>query len=153
MKVADGRKVGSRAINLHDFVVPAVTGALKSLKAEVEAGLAGNIMMRASGEVLGDFLGLAKAALAEGGDDQKNVPAVLVAASFEDTIRRLAAAKTGVSDRPKLEDVVGILKVNEVLVGASVATAVGYLKFRNDALHAELEEHSARSRDELYGLR
>ena len=96
-------------------------------------------MMRASGEVLGDFLGLAKAALDDGGDDQKNVAAVLVAASFEDTIRRLAAAKTAVSDRPRLEDVVRILKlkVNEVLVGASVATAVGYVKFRNDALHAD----------------
>jgi hypothetical protein len=82
--------------------------------------------MRVSGEVLGDFLSLAKAALADGGDDQKNVAAVLVAASFEDTIRRLAAATAGVGDRRKLEDVVGILKVNEVLVGASVATAVGY---------------------------
>jgi hypothetical protein len=33
--------------------------------------------------------------------------------------------------------VVGQLKAAGVLVGASVSSAVGYLKFRNDALHAD----------------
>jgi hypothetical protein len=45
-----------------------------------------------------------------GGEGEKNVAAVLVAAAFEDAIRRLDAAKAGVSDRPNLEVVVGKLK-------------------------------------------
>jgi hypothetical protein len=39
MKVAANRKEETRGVNLHDFVVPVVTGALKPLKADVDAGV------------------------------------------------------------------------------------------------------------------
>lgn len=137
MTAADKAKDGNRMYNIHAYVAPAAVGALKSLKADVEAGLGGSIVMRGSGEVLGDLLGLAREALATGGDPQKNVAAVLVAAAFEDTLRRLAENKAGVNGRPKLEEVIGALKSAGVLVGAAVSTANGYLKFRNDSLHAD----------------
>jgi hypothetical protein len=138
MKLADSAKQsGNRAVNLKQLVLPAVLGALNALKAEVQAGLTGSVAMQASGEILGNFLSLAKEAIADGGDGQKNVAAVLVAAAFEDTLRRLASAKASVNDRPNLEALVGRLKIAGVLVGPSVATAAGYIKFRNDALHAD----------------
>jgi hypothetical protein len=136
MTTADKAKGGSRRSNLQDYVSPAVQGALGSLQADVTAGLTGNIAMQASGVELGDFLTLAKQALNEGGEGEKNVAAVLVAAAFEDTLRRLAEAKAAVTDRPKLEDVIGKLKTAGVLAGASVSTANSGLNFRNDSLHA-----------------
>jgi len=137
MTVADKAKDGNRAYNLHAFVSPAVRGALQSLQADVQAGLTGSIVMQASGEILGDHLALAKEALAAGGEPQKNVAAVLVAAAFEDTLRRLAETKAGVTDRPKLEEVIGRLKTSGALAGAAVSTATGHLRFRNDSLHAD----------------
>jgi hypothetical protein len=135
MTTADKAKTGAW-LNLNVYVSPAVQGALRSLRADVTAGLTGNVAMQASGVELGDLLTLAKEALNEGREAEKNVAAVLVAAAFEDTLRRLAEAKAGVTDRPKLGDVIGKLKTAGVLAGASVSTANSGLKFRNDSLHA-----------------
>lgn len=137
MGMAEKEKVGDWGHKLRRYVAPSVQGTLAALKDDIEAGVVGNLVMRGSGEVLGDMLGLAKDALGTAGDAEKNVAAVLVAASFEDTLRRLASTKAGVVDRPKLEDVIGKLKAAGVLVGPSVSIANGYLKFRNDALHAD----------------
>jgi hypothetical protein len=49
----------------------------------------------------------------------------------------MGEALAGVQGRPDLADVVTALKRASVLQGASVATAVGFLKCRNDALDAE----------------
>ena len=63
--------------------------------------------------------------------------AVLAAAAYEDTLRRLGEAHAGVTGRPSLPDVITALKKTRVLEGASVGIASSYLKFRNDALHAD----------------
>jgi hypothetical protein len=130
-------KSGYWSYRVLQHVAPTVRGSLRALKADVEQGLIGSVALQASGAVLGDFLGLAKVALSNGGQPELNVASVLAAAAFEDTLRRLAEVKAGLTDRPKLEDVIGRLKSAGVLVGASVATANGYLKFRNDSLHAD----------------
>lgn len=125
------------------LVRPAAQGALRSLRAEVEQGLVGSVERRATGEVLGDMLTLAKEALGEGTPDAKNVAAVLTAAAYEDTVRRLAAAKAVLGGRPKLQVVLEALKAADVLRGAEFTTAQGYLKFRNDSLHADWATVSA----------
>ena len=80
---------------------------------------------------------LSRESLGESGDGAKNVAAVLAAAAFEDTIRRLAEQE-GISEQGrKLADVLTDLKNQEVLAGAQVGIAQSYLKFRNDALHAQ----------------
>ena len=112
-------------------------GALESLKSELKAGLIGNLNQQIAGEVLGDLIQLAKAALSEKKPDTINVAAVLVAASYEDAIRRMGSQLAGILDRPKLDKVIGILKKGGHLKGAQVSTALGYLPFRNDALHAD----------------
>ena len=128
---------GDMGWKYREFVLPAVRGSLRAMKADVESGMIGNIERRGSGAVLADMLGLAKDALAQGSDGAKNVAAVLAAASYEDTIRRMGETLAGVQGRPDLEDVVTALKSATVLQGASVSTAVGFLRFRNDALHAD----------------
>jgi hypothetical protein len=124
-------------INYVRIVWPVVQGSLQAMKGDIEAGVISSIERRGSGAVLADMLGLAKDALDERTDGAKNVAAVLAAASFEDTIRKMGETLAGVTGRPDLQDVVAELKKAGVLQGASVATAVGFLKFRNDALHAD----------------
>lgn len=126
--------------HLTELVWPATEGALRSLQADVEGGLVGRIELRAAGQTLGDFLVLAKDSLSHSEPASKNVAAVLAAAAFEDTVRQMGERLAGVLERPKLADVLVALKTQGVLTGPSIATAQGYLKFRNDALHANWEQ-------------
>ncbi|PYV10077.1 MAG: hypothetical protein DMG07_21765, partial [Acidobacteria bacterium] len=59
-----------------NLIVP-LRGILRTAKAELEAGLVGDLRRRFTGEVLTDFVELARGALDEGGDGAKNVAAVL----------------------------------------------------------------------------
>ena len=137
VKKANTEKHGDSGWNYRGIVWPVVQGSLKAMKGDIEAGVVGNIERRGAGAVLGDLLELAKVALAERSDDAKNVAAVLVAASFEDTMRKMGETLANVQGRPKLSDVVTALKNADVLKGASVGIAQNYLQFRNDALHAD----------------
>jgi hypothetical protein len=112
-------------------------GALRNLKHEVEKDLVGNLRREVTGEVLGDLLQLAKATLDQGDPNTKNVAAVLVAAAFEDTIRRLGAAYCGVHTRESLPDILAKLKAAEILKGSQVGLVQAHFQFRNDAMHAD----------------
>jgi hypothetical protein len=118
-------------------------GALRNLKGEVETGLIGNLRLKITGEVLGDFLLLAKSSLDEGTEDGKNVSAVLTAAAFEDLIRRMGTAFCGIHTRDELHKIVVALKTKGVLVGAQFGTVQAQLQFRNDALHADWKKIDA----------
>ena len=111
-----------------------IGGALNALIGDVETGLVVDAVRRGAGSVLTDFVGLAREKLSDG---QIPVAAVLAAAAYEDTIRKLGELLANVHGRPDLQDVVSALKQAGVLTGPSVSTAVGYLRFRNDALHAD----------------
>lgn len=124
---------------LHD-AADVAEGVLQSLEAEISAGLVGNIAQQAAGDVVGDFIRLARAALDAAGEGSKNVGAVLAAAAYEDTIRRMGREFGGVMGRDDLEDVIGSLKKAGVLVAPQLGIAIGYLSFRNHALHAEWDE-------------
>ena len=134
-------KMGGSAFNLAGSVavarvlLPALQGAPASLRVAIEGGLIGSLELRGAGISLGDMLTLAKDALCDSAEGSNDVAAVLTAAAFEDTLRRLAETLASVEGRPDLQDVISALKRESVLVGPSVATAAGYLKFRNDALH------------------
>ncbi len=112
-------------------------GALRTLKRETETGLIDNLRREITGEVLSDFLQLARSALDEGTEDGKNVSAVLTAAAFEDLIRRMGGSFCGIQTRDKLHKIVVALKTSGVLVGAQFGTIQAQLQFRNDALHAD----------------
>ena len=113
-------------------------GTLRTLREDLSSGLTRSLRGQITGEVVGDFVTLAREVLSDTSDGAKNVASVLAAAAFEDTLRRLAAMK-GAVHREKLADIVTDLKDREILIGAQVGIAGAYLKFRNNALHARWE--------------
>lgn len=122
------------------FQFAEVVGLLESAKLATEHGITTIGRMRDFGEILSDMLSLAKEALANNTDGAKNVAAVLTAAAYEDAIRRMGETLADAKERTGLSDVIGSLKRHGILQGAAVSTASGYLKFRNDALHADWEK-------------
>jgi uncharacterized protein YutE (UPF0331/DUF86 family) len=119
--------------------VSATRGALQTMVQEVDAGFVGSLRATITAEVLSDLVTLARTVMSESGSSGKDVAAVLTAAAFEDTIRRLAA-KEGIPHSEKLADALEELKRRGVLRGAEVGVAQSYLGFRNKALHAEWAE-------------
>jgi len=117
-------------------------GAIASAKGELQAGLTVRLRTAVTGEVLSELTRLGKEILSDQSEGSKNVAAVLIAAAFEDLIRRMGAEFASVIDRPKLEEVIGALKKADVLRGGEVGTAQSYLKFRNDSLHADWQNVS-----------
>ncbi len=130
------RKHGTPSHNILDLNAAAL-GALKNLKAELSSGLAGSLQKRLTGDVLTDLVQLARAVLAEPGEGAKNVAAVLAAAAFEDTIRRMGSTLAGVLGRDDLSSVIDGLKLKGVLQPPQLGIALSYLNFRNRALHAD----------------
>lgn len=127
-------------MRLDSHVYFAAHGAVENLKAELDAGLIGSLQKRLQGEVLTDFIQLAMSVLDQSGDGAKNVAAVLVAAAFEDVIRRMGSTLAGVVGHDDLEDIIGALKQKGVLVAPQLGIALGYLNFRNRALHANWDQ-------------
>jgi hypothetical protein len=112
-------------------------GAISNAKAELQAGLIATVRVLVAGEMMAELVRLGNEILERDKEEAKNVAAVLIAAAYEDLMRRMGEEFASVVDRPKLEELVGILKTAEVLKGGEVAVAVGFLKFRNDSLHAD----------------
>lgn len=118
----------------------AIEGALNNLKRELDAGLVGSLQKRLTSEVLTDLIQLSRAVLGESGDGAKNVAAVLTAAAFEDTIRRMGSTFAGLMGKNDLSDVIDALKQKGVLVSPQLGTAQSFLSFRNHALHANWDK-------------
>jgi len=124
----------SRSYNFRMEIWPIARGCLQAMRGDVKFGLLDRIERRALGEVLGDLLNLAKQAINERTSGSQNVAAVLTAAAYEDTLRRLATSLTPpVTERIDLSQIISALKTGGVLTGASLSTGQGFLKFRNDA--------------------
>jgi hypothetical protein len=115
-------------------------GTIRNVVAEIEAGLIGSLRQQVAGEIFAELVGLGKEMLEPDTESAKNVSAVLIAAAFEDLMRRMGTELAGVVGRPKLEDVINALKNAEVLKGSEVGIAHSYLRFRNDSLHADWEK-------------
>ena len=115
-------------------------GAIQNAKAEVQAGLIVSVRILVAGEMLAELVRLGKDALEGRTPESKNVAAVLVAAAFEDLMRRMGEEFAGVTGRAELQDVVTALKNATVLKGGQVGTALSYLQFRNDSLHADWDK-------------
>lgn len=127
----------------YDYIIvqslDAIRGALQAVRGDLKAGILDSVRALVTGEVLSDLLRLARIALDEPGDGAQSVAAVLVAAAFEDTLRRMATLK-GLPDAEKLQDIITALKDASVLTRSQVGVAQSYLSFRNKALHARWTE-------------
>ncbi len=125
--------------NILNYSVSATSGALQTMLQEVDSGFVGSLRATITAEVLSDLITLARRVLDQSGSNGKDVAAVLTAAAFEDTIRRLAA-KEGIAHYDKLADTLEELKMKGILQGAQVGVAQSFLSFRNKALHAKWAE-------------
>jgi hypothetical protein len=112
-------------------------GTISNAKAELEAGLIAKLRVLVAGEILAELVRLGKEILEEKTDAAKNVAAVMIAAAFEDLLRRMGVELATVEGRPNLQDVLNVLKDAGVLKGGEIGTAQSFLKFRNDSLHAD----------------
>jgi hypothetical protein len=115
-------------------------GVLQNMKREIEAGLTANLRQQITGEILTDFIQLSRAAMNAPSKDAKNVAAVLAAAAFEDTIRRMGQTLAGATGPEDLSEVLKKLKDASVMQGPQVGIAQSYLSFRNHALHASWDK-------------
>jgi len=126
--------------------------ALRALEEDIASGLVGGLTKQITGGVLSDFILLARNALNQKEEGAKNVAAVLAAAVYEDTIRRMAREFAGVLDRDKLESVLIVLKEKEILQGPQFGIAQSFLQFRNDALHADWDKIERTSIEPVLGF-
>jgi hypothetical protein len=120
--------------------VPVIRGALTNILAELDAGLIGNLRKEIAGEIITDFIQLARKTLEVQTEGAKNVAAVLAAAAYEDTIRRMGRDFAGVLGRDDLSDVITALKNQGVFKSPQLGIAFSYMSFRNHALHANWEQ-------------
>src|SRR6267378_4855559 len=130
-------KLAPNPTNSQHHQVINACGAISNVVAEIESGLITSLRAQVAGEIFAELVGLGKETLQDDTEAAKNVSAVLIAAAFEDLMRRMGSELAGVVGRPKLEEVLTALKNAGILNGGEVGTAQSYLKFRNDSLHAD----------------
>lgn len=124
-------------------------GVFKAAAVDYEKGLFMQVEKAISGEVLGDFVGLAKIALSEG---HKDVAAVLASAALEDTLKRFAKQNgLEVSDRV-MQDVVAALKSKGLVGGAQKTLLDAMPKIRDYAMHANWEKLSPEDVNSIIGF-
>lgn len=133
-QIAKSAKAGSDVLF---FQHRHATGAIRNVIAEIEGGLIVRLRTQVAGEVFSELVALGKEILQGGSDASKNVSAVLIAAAFEDLMRRMGSELAGLVGRPKLDEVLSTLKDAGITKGGEVGVAQSFLKFRNDSLHAD----------------
>ena len=117
--------------------VEALRGIFQSAKESFEGGYIFDVELTVSGEIFGDFVVLAKEALAEG---QKDVAAVLAAAALEDTLKRYAKVNGLEVDDATMKEVIGAMKSKGLVSGPRKSLLDAMPQFRNSAMHAEWEK-------------
>jgi hypothetical protein len=130
-------KISANPRNMYFNLWQHAIGAIRHAKGELEAGLIVRLRVTVAGEILQELMGLAKEIMVERTEQAKDVGAVLTAAAYEGLMRKMGEEFAGLQGRPRLEEVVSALKAANVLRGGQVGTALSYLRFRNDSLHAD----------------
>jgi hypothetical protein len=112
-------------------------GAFQAAKSDFEGGYIFDLDKALSGEVLGDFVSLAKAALKDG---NKDVAAVLASAALEDALKRYGR-ENGLDINDKvMQEVVSALKSKGLVSGAQKSLLDTMPKLRDYAMHANWDK-------------
>ncbi|MBL8415265.1 MAG: DUF4145 domain-containing protein [Propionivibrio sp.] len=114
--------------------VKTLNAVFLSAKEDFEGGYVFDVDLRVSGEVFGDFVGLARQSLAEG---YKDVAAVLACAALEDALKRYASANEINVTEKTMQDVVNALKASGLVAGAQKSLLDAMPRIRNMAMHAD----------------
>ena len=133
----------------HKIFIQELHGFLKTITAEVKAGLVKSIEDEARGEIYTDFVALAKLALE---DNAKDVAAVLSAAALEDALKRFADSKGLDPSDKDMSQVIAMLKRNQLLKKPEAKVVQSYVTLRNKALHAEWDKINSPEVSSLIGF-
>jgi hypothetical protein len=109
-------------------------GIFRAAKRAFDAGLFQEIKVGIAGEILGDFVKLAKVSLAE---KHKDVAAVLACAALEDALKRFAQIKGIDVSEKTMDSIVGALKSDGFVQGAQKSLLDVMPRIRNYAMHAD----------------
>jgi hypothetical protein len=115
----------------------AAGGVFYSAKGDFEAGYLKQVEALFTGEVLGDFVALARRALADG---HHTVAAVLAAAALEDALKRYATANDLSVHDKVMQEVVAALKAKGLVSGAQKQLLDTMPKLRDYAMHANWDK-------------
>ena len=133
----------------YDDEVAVLNGIFKAAKADFDGGYLFTVKASISGEIFGDFIGLAKSALRE---NYKDVAAVLACAALEDALKRFAEAN-GLSVGDKvMQEVVNALKAKGLVTGAQKSLLDSMPKIRDYAMHANWEKITAQDVGSVIGF-
>jgi hypothetical protein len=122
------------AFNGSDYEFQNSKGVFLAAKSDFEGGFGTTLEALVSGEIFGDFIGLAKEALS---NDKKDVAAVLACAALEDALKRYAVSQGISVDGKEMSDVVNALKSKGLVGGAQKSLLDTMPKIRNFAMHAD----------------
>ena len=110
---------------------------LEFIRSEIVLGLVSSIENEITGEIVADFLALARKSLS---DDVLIVAAVLSCASLEDTLKRYGKLNgLDVTDK-SMSEVINALKSKGLLSSAQDSILKGYAKIRNKVFHADWDK-------------
>lgn len=127
----------------------ACRGIFLGAKSDVDGGYLFDVQASFSGEIFGDFVATAKAALEEG---QHAVACVLACAALEDALKRLAVLNELSVEGKTMEDVVNALKTKGLVSGAQKGLLTAMPKIRNHAMHAEWEKLTPQDAGSVIGF-
>jgi hypothetical protein len=114
--------------------VPPMRGVFLAAKSDYDGGYLFSLQAAVSGEIFGDFVTAAKAALSGG---QKDVAAVLSCAALEDALKRFAQMKALNTGEKNMTEVINALKSAGLLSGPQKSLVDAMPRVRNAAMHAE----------------
>jgi hypothetical protein len=117
----------------YDYDFADLKGIFFGASADYRGGYAASIESSISGEVLCDFVAMAKLVLDEG---YKDVAAVLASAALEDTLKRYARLNRLEVDDRGLHEVIAALKSKGLVSGAQKSLLDVMPKIRDYAMHA-----------------
>ncbi len=112
-------------------------GTFLAAKSDFEGGYIFGLDKALSGEILGDFVTLAKVVLKDG---NKDVAAVLASAALEDALKRYARDNGLDVDDKVMQEVVSALKSKGLVSGAQKSLLDTMPKLRDYAMHANWEK-------------
>lgn len=125
-------KVGQEYIYARQLDV--FKGIFLGAKSDIDGGYLFDFQSAISGEIFGDIVAAAKAALDSG---EHTVATVLACAALEDALKRFSTMN-GISVEGKtMEDVVNALKAKGLVSGSQKGLLAAMPKIRNHAMHAD----------------
>lgn len=119
------------------YALQRATGIFQAAKEDYEKGYLFDLESSLTGEILGDFVMLAKKALTEG---HKDVAAVLACAALEDTLKKYATIQGLEVSNKDMHEVINALKSKKLVTGAQKGLLDTMPKLRDYAMHANWDK-------------